>query len=58
MGGQPTEPTLLPTGKDAKELARDGGRILGVDDGVESWKGCSTLSAEAVGSSITQCVSI
>jgi hypothetical protein len=27
MGGQSTEPTLLPTGKNAEELARDGERI-------------------------------
>jgi hypothetical protein len=27
MGGQSTEPTLLPTGKNSKELARDGERI-------------------------------
>ena len=27
MGGQSTEPKLLPTGKNAKELARDGERI-------------------------------
>ena len=32
MGGQSTEPKLLPTGKNAKELARDGERI-------PDWKG-------------------